>query len=120
MIEEDTGPTRKTVTAVQADRQAEAAERVTRADEEEKVVAGSIHREEVRSFWEDTLQADEYILEILRSGYKLPFKTGCTPRRYKEKNNKSALQNVDFAYEETERWMSVSYTHLTLPTTPYV
>ena len=69
-------------------------------------VAGSIHKEEVRSFCRDTLQADKFVLDILQNGYKLPFKGGCEPQRYREENNKSALERIDFAYEETERWES--------------
>ena len=72
---------------------------------ERKTVAGNIHKEEYRQFWKESLQADDYILEILKTGYKLPFRKGCKPQRYREENNKSALKYVDYAYEETEKWM---------------
>ena len=45
-------------------------------------------------------------MDILKDGYKLPFKEGCEPQQYREENNKSALEHIDFAYEETERWES--------------
>ena len=66
-------------------------------------VAGSIHRENVRPFWKDTLQADKYILKMLEEGYRLPFREGCEPQRYKEKNNKSAVKHKGFARSETEK-----------------
>ena len=72
--------------------------------EKETIVAGSIHRPEVRRFWKEVLKADDYTMSILEEGYKLPFKDGCRPQKYKEKNNKSALVNMPFAREETEKW----------------
>lgn len=75
-------------------------------NDEPQTVAGNIHRESFRQFWTDTLKADGYIQEMLRSGYKLPFKEGCTPQKYKEKNNKSAMQNMGYAVEETEKWIA--------------
>ena len=68
------------------------------------VEPGSIHKEEVRAYWQDTLQADQFGMDILRYGYKLPFQEGCELQQYREENNKSAIKYIDFAFEETERW----------------
>ena len=67
------------------------------------MVAGRIHREEVRGFWKDVLKADKFILDMLEQGYKLPFKDGILPQRYYEKNNKSAIKHAGFATEEAEK-----------------
>ena len=69
-------------------------------------MAGSIHRPEVRRFWKEELKADERTLRILEEGYKLPFKAGCQPQRYQEKNNKSAVKHEAFTIKETEKWAS--------------
>ena len=71
---------------------------------DEKLVAGRIHREEVREFWKKTLKADDYTMNVLAEGYKLPFKEGCTQQQYQEKNNKSAIKHMNFTIQETERW----------------
>ena len=70
------------------------------------IVAGNIHRSEFRSFWKDEMKADKFILDILESGYKLPFKDGQLPERYEEKNNKSARKHMPFATQETEKWIT--------------
>ena len=69
-------------------------------------VAGNIHKEKFRDFWKTELEADEYVLNILEQGYKLPFKEGCKPEKYREKNNKSAVLRMGFATQETERWVA--------------
>ena len=43
------------------------------------------------------MKADEFVMEILKSGYKLPFQEGCKPQKYREENNKSALKYIDYA-----------------------
>ena len=62
------------------------------------LVAGNIHRQEYREFWEETLQEEKFILDILKHGYKLPFKEGVTPLKYKEKNNKSAIEHAETSH----------------------
>ena len=65
-------------------------------------VAGNIHHPRYRAFWE-SLNADSYVMSIIRSGYKLPFKEGSTPTSpYREKNNKTALQNMPFCQDHVE------------------
>lgn len=64
-------------------------------------VPGNIHRPEFFSFWKDTLKADPYVLDILKDGFKLPFKT--PPVHSIEPNNKSALENSDFLLSELLR-----------------
>lgn len=54
-------------------------------------MAGGIHDAEVRNFWEKDLKASSWVLELLRTGYVIPFKT--IPPKYAEKNNKSARDN---------------------------
>ena len=41
---------------------------------------------------------------MLEGGYKLPFKDGCLPQVYSEKNNKSALKHSGFVVSEAEKW----------------
>ena len=64
-------------------------------------VAGNIHHPRYRSFWE-SLQPDEYVLSIIRHGYKLPFKEGARPKQYREKNNKTAVMNMPFCQDNVE------------------
>ncbi len=52
---------------------------------------GSIHDPQFYKFWEEVLEAPAWILEILREGYKIPFKT--LPGPYMEPNNKTARDN---------------------------
>ena len=66
-----------------------------------QAVAGNIHLPRYRSFWE-SLQPDDYVLSIIRHGYKLPFKDGVQPGRYKEKNNKTAITNMPFCQDTVE------------------
>ena len=53
---------------------------------------GSIHEEQYYDFWEKTLEAPPWILEIIREGYEIPFKS--QPGQYFEKNNRSARLNM--------------------------
>ena len=70
------------------------------------LVAGSIHKESVREFWTEVLKVDGFVLDVLQNGYKLPFREGDLPQRYKEKNNKSAVKHMGFAVKEVEKWVS--------------
>ena len=82
------------------DTESEGEENETDWQESSKIVAGNIHKPEVREFWLDTLKADKHTMKVLEEGYRLPFKDGCQPQKYREKNNKSALQRIDFAVAE--------------------
>lgn len=35
---------------------------------------GAIHKEKFRSFWVNTLKADEWVVQTLEKGYMIPFK----------------------------------------------
>ena len=41
---------------------------------------------------------------MLEQGYKLPFKPGLLPQKYKERNNKSAIKHMGFAEKEVDKW----------------
>ena len=58
-------------------------------------VAGNIHEAKFRAYWTDIVKPDKWVLDVLNEGYKLPFKNGELPGAYMEKNNKSALDNMD-------------------------
>ena len=64
-------------------------------------VAGNIHRPEFRSFWE-SLRPDAYVMSIIRNGYKIPFRDGVVPHAYRERNNRSALNNMPYLQEHVE------------------
>jgi len=53
-------------------------------------VPGSIHQ--CIAFWESELQASNWVLNVLRDGYSIPFET--EPPVYQEKNNASVLNNL--------------------------
>ncbi len=59
--------------------------------------AGSIHGLEVRAFWEQELKSPPWVLQLLETGYFLPFTS--EPPCYEEKNNKSALDNLTVVTE---------------------
>ena len=64
-------------------------------------VAGNIHNQRYRSFWESLLP-DEYVLSIIRHGYKIPFRDGVVPGQYREPNNRSALDNMPYLQDHVE------------------
>ena len=64
-------------------------------------VAGNIHRPEFRAFWE-SLNPDSYVMSIIRNGYKIPFRDGIVPQAYRERNNRSALDNMPYLQEHVE------------------
>ena len=53
-------------------------------------VPQNIHKMKYRKFWEETLECTEFCLDVIRSGYRLPFLNGIPPPESHEKNNKSA------------------------------
>jgi hypothetical protein len=64
---------------------------------------GSIH--ESKDFWKKTFEYDPYVWRILEEGYKIPVKMTEEEKatRYREKNNKSARDNMDFVRQEVNR-----------------
>jgi hypothetical protein len=64
---------------------------------------GSIH--ESKDFWKKTFEYDPYVWRILEEGYKIPVKRTAEEKatRYREKNNKSARDNMDFVWQEVKR-----------------
>ena len=58
---------------------------------------GSIHREEVRHFWQTELKAGEWVMDTLKEGYVIPFLK--LPPDYDEPNNSSANQDLDFVHQ---------------------
>ena len=65
------------------------------------VVHGNIHDPQVYPFWQDTLQAGEWSLRLLREGYRLPFSS--LPSPYYEKNNRSALNFPDVVEQQLQQ-----------------
>ena len=62
---------------------------------------GHIHERE--DFWKDYLLADDYILRVLKEGYRLSFDRSKLPESYQEANNKSALDEMEFVREELKK-----------------
>ena len=58
---------------------------------------GSIHSEDVRAFWQNDLQAGEWVMDVLTQGYVIPFVE--SPPAYEEANNKSAMQDMPFVIQ---------------------
>lgn len=68
-------------------------------------VPGRINNPEFFSFWKDELKASDYILDVIKNGYKIPFKS-IPPPSFCD-NNKSMLKEKDFAYQELLRLESL-------------
>ena len=60
-----------------------------------ETVAGKIHQKS--EFWEDTLNAPNYVTNIIKYGYSLPFVETCKP--FFAENNASSLKHPDFVEE---------------------
>lgn len=64
-------------------------------------VTGSIHNQNCRSFWSDTLQAGSFLMDLIQFGYTLPLAQ--YPPHCALPNNKSALEEPlvveDFLYQ---------------------
>ncbi len=78
---------------------------------EEHFQPGSIHAEAVRSFWLTTLKCSPWVEEILRRGYKIPFKS--LPGKYEEPNNASVMKNPQIVAEivlELKKQRIISFT----------
>ena len=65
-------------------------------------VPGSIHNPRYRNFWKNSLKANEFIMDIIDNGYKIPFVE--TPPSSFSENNRSAIVNISFVKAELDRW----------------
>jgi len=66
-------------------------------------VPGGIHSEKSIKFWEEQLEAGEWVLSLLREGYVLPIAEKLvTP--YEEDNNASAKRNMKFVRQQVQEW----------------
>ena len=68
-------------------------------------VPGRIGRPEYFEFWRDELKASDFVLNVIKEGYKFPF-TSMPPASFC-KNNKSFFDHRDFAYHELLRLESL-------------
>lgn len=66
-------------------------------DHTKEFCPGSIHSEDVRNFWRTELKAGEWVMELLKEGYVIPFVEH--PPAYEEANNKSAIQDITFVLQ---------------------
>jgi hypothetical protein len=64
---------------------------------------GKIHKN--LKYWEETLDHNSYVMNILKYGYKIPVKMTAEQWAtvYREGNNKSACSEMDFVRSEVER-----------------
>ena len=67
-------------------------------------VAGRIHKKEFRQFWERELEADKWVMHVIKEGYKIPFSE--EPHEYMEPNNQSAKRNINFVRKTLAEWES--------------
>ena len=68
-------------------------------------VPGRIGRPEFYDFWKNDLKASDFVLDTIKNGYKIPFKS-IPPTNFCE-NNKSFLRQRDFGYQELLRLESL-------------
>jgi hypothetical protein len=64
---------------------------------------GSVHKN--LEYWESTFEKDDYVLSILKHGYKILVKMTDVEKRtrYRERNNQSAGDDMDFVRAEVDR-----------------
>jgi hypothetical protein len=62
---------------------------------------GRVHKR--LAFWKKTLKADNYVLNIICEGYKIPVHPGSEEIAYRERNNHSARMEEQFVTSEFER-----------------
>ena len=61
-------------------------------------VPANIHRDKFYKFWEEGLEAPQFVLDTLKHGYFLPFSS--VPPPSFEKSNASALKDMHFVRGE--------------------
>jgi hypothetical protein len=76
----------------------------------ESFVPGGIHTKESIQFWRNTLQAGEWVLDVLENGYSMPLEG--TPPAYEERNNGSARQHKVFVRETVLQKAKEGIVHL--------
>ena len=54
-------------------------------------------------FWKNTLKPNDFVIETINDGYKLPLKE--TPVKTEFRNNMSAIQNLDFVNEALKEFI---------------
>ena len=69
-------------------------------------VPASIHRVEFRDFWLNSIKPDQYVMDTISYGYKLPFIS--EPPESFEDNNVSAKNDMEFVREEVKRLESLN------------
>ena len=62
-------------------------------------VAGRIH--DRGQYWEQTLKASKFVLDVIKVGYRLPFERPCPT--FFAKNNKSSMTHSDFTTEAIQK-----------------
>lgn len=67
-------------------------------------VSGGIHDPRAIMFYDKVLQANDSVLDLLHNGYKPDIVTKL-PEATDLRNNLSALQNIQFVYTKTDKWI---------------
>ena len=62
----------------------------------------SIHDKESIDFYRQELGASEWVIDLLENFHKIPFTS--TPTKYREKNNKSAVEEKDILWIKMQEW----------------
>ena len=60
----------------------------------DKFIPGGIHDPKVHGFWEFELKASDWVMEVIRYGYIIPFER--KPSSYEEENNSTAKKDMVF------------------------
>jgi hypothetical protein len=63
---------------------------------------GSIHKSQFRQFWLEELKYNDWVKQLLKIGYVLPFREA--PPLYEEDNNASAQAQMDYVREAVRQW----------------
>lgn len=71
----------------------------------ENFVPGGIHSPDVAQFWREELNANDWVLETISSGYSMPL-TGI-PTIYEEENNSSAKKHIEFVRKTLIEWEKI-------------
>ena len=88
-----------------------AMQELTRGAEADTFVPGSIHRPECIQFWEQELQAGEWVMETLKHGYVIPIEARLSDH-YEEDNNVSAKRDTSFVRDTVEKWAATGFVEI--------